>query len=301
VEGGAATVVDAFLDAGTTLLVPTFGGSRYAVTAPPDLRPSRNGISYDGWTDQGGLPVDPAAADFAGREFTTADNYTLMGAIPAEVLTRPGRQRGNHPLNSFAAIGPGAAELIRGQTPADVYAPLAALAGQGGLVVLAGVGLTSMTLLHYAEQVAGRVLLRRWALAGGKVVMVAVGGCSDGFERFAGALGPTETTATVGRSHWRIFPAAPSSTSPRPSSAGTRTAPGAPGLTADSARTRPSAGPCSRADRAGSALREQHRAARAALSESRCGSLARPARHHRLPRPGRCEPHIVVDPGIEHL
>ena len=208
VEGGAATVVDAFLDAGTTLLVPTFGGSRYAVTAPPDLRPPRNGISYDGWTDQGGLPVDHAAAGFAGREFTTADNYTLMGAIPAEVLTRPGRQRGNHPLNSFAAIGPGAAELIRGQTPADVYAPLAALAGQGGLVVLAGVGLTSMTLLHYAEQVAGRVLLRRWALAGGKVVMVAVGGCSDGFERFAGALGPTETTATVGRSHWRIFPAA---------------------------------------------------------------------------------------------
>jgi aminoglycoside 3-N-acetyltransferase len=208
VEGGAATVVDAFLDAGATLLVPTFGGSRYAVAAPPDLRPPRNGISYDGWTDQGGLPVDPAAAGFAGREFTTSDNDTLMGAIPAEVLRRPGRARGNHQLNSFAAIGPGATELIRGQTPADVYAPLAALAGRGGLVVLAGVGLTSMTLLHYAEQVAGRVLLRRWALAGGKVVMVAVGGCSDGFERFAGPLGPAETTATVGRSHWRIFPAA---------------------------------------------------------------------------------------------
>jgi aminoglycoside 3-N-acetyltransferase len=199
-EGGAATVVDAFLDAGATLVVPTFGGSRYAVTAPPDLRPPRNGISYDGWTDQGGLPVDPIAAGFAGREFTTSDNDTLMGAIPAEVLTRPGRQRGNHPLNSFTAIGPGAAELIRGQTSADVYAPLSALAGRGGL--------TSMTLLHYAEQVAGRVLLRRWALAGGKVVMVAVGGCSDGFERFAGALAPVETTATVGRSHWRIFPAA---------------------------------------------------------------------------------------------
>lgn len=208
VDGGAATVVDAFLDAGATLLVPTFGGRRYAVTAPPHLRPSRNGISYDGWTDQGGLPVDPAAAAFAGREFSTADNDTLMGAIPAEVLTRPGRQRGNHPLNSFTAIGPGATELVRGQTATDVYAPLAALVGQGGLVVLAGVGLTSMTLLHYAEQAAGRVLLRRWALAGGKVVMVAVGGCSDGFERFAGVLAPVETTVTVGRSHWRVFPAA---------------------------------------------------------------------------------------------
>lgn len=208
VDGGAATVVDAFLDAGATLLVPTFGGSRYAVTAPPDLRPPRNGISYDRWTDQGGLPVDPAAAGFAGREFSTADDYTLMGAIPAEVLTRPGRQRGNHPLNSFTAIGPGATELVRGQTATDVYAPLTALVGQGGLVVLAGVGLTSMTLLHYAEQVAGRILLRRWALAGGKVVMVAVGGCSDGFEHFAGALATVETSVTVGRSHWRVFPAA---------------------------------------------------------------------------------------------
>jgi aminoglycoside N3'-acetyltransferase len=208
VDGGAATVVDAFLDAGATLLVPTFGGSRYAVTAPPHLRPPRNGISYDGWTDQGGLPVDPVAAGFAGREFTTADNDTLMGAIPAEVLTRPGRQRGNHPLNSFAAIGPGAAELIRSQSATDVYAPLAALAGQGGLVALAGVGLTCMTLLHYAEQVAGRVLLRRWARVGGEVVMVAVGGCSDGFEQFAGALAAVENSVTVGRSHWRVFPAA---------------------------------------------------------------------------------------------
>ena len=129
-DGGAATVVDAFLDAGATLLVPTFGGSRHAVTAPPYLRPPRNGISYDGWTDQ------------------------------------------------------------------------------GGLVALAGVGLTCMTLLHYAEQVAGRVLLRRWARVGGEVVMVAVGGCSDGFEQFAGALAAVETFVTVGRSHWRVFLAA---------------------------------------------------------------------------------------------
>lgn len=206
-DGGAATVVDAFLDAGATLVVPAFG-SHYAVTAPPDLRPPRNGISYHSWTDRGGLPVDPAAASVAGREFTTADNDTQIGAIPAEVLTRPGRERGNHPLSSFAAIGPGATELIRGQTPADVYAPLATLVGQGGLVALAGVGLTCMTLLHYAEQVAGRVMLRHWARAGGKVVMVAVGGCSDGFERFAGALAPIETVVTVGRSHWRVFPAA---------------------------------------------------------------------------------------------
>src|ERR1022692_4371415 len=81
VDGGTATVVDAFLDAGATLLVPTFGGSRYAVPAPPDLRPPRNGISYAGGPIRGGLPGPPAAPESAAREFTTADNDTLMGAI----------------------------------------------------------------------------------------------------------------------------------------------------------------------------------------------------------------------------
>jgi aminoglycoside N3'-acetyltransferase len=219
VDGGASALVDAFLTEGTSLVVPAFT-RRYAVTPPPHLRPPRNGTRYDGWPAQGGLPVHPTAADGttaadggtaadgAGGEFSPAGNDTNMGAVPREVLARAGRQRGNHPLCSFAAIGPGAAGLVRGQSPIGVFAPLAALAAQDGLVALAGVGLDRMTLIHYAEQVAGRVLFRRWACTGGQVAMVAVGGCSRGFERFAGALRPVETTVTAGLSRWRVFPAA---------------------------------------------------------------------------------------------
>jgi aminoglycoside 3-N-acetyltransferase len=87
-----------------------------------------------------------------------------MGAIPAAVVTREGRARGVHPLNSFSALGPRADELIRDQTAIDVYAPFEHLREMGGSVVMMGVGLDSMTLLHYAEQLAGRALFIRWAV-----------------------------------------------------------------------------------------------------------------------------------------
>ncbi len=198
VGGGPATVVDAFLHDGGSLLVPTFSWEAYAVTPPPpELRPARNGTSYHG------LPTRDT-----GRVFSPTDNDvdTAMGAIPAEVLTRHGRQRGNHPLCSFAAIGPEAGRLTKPQTPTDVFAPLEVLARTGGFVVLAGVGLNRMTLLHHCEQAAGRALFRRWArVAGGEVVMVAVGGCSEGSGGLDDELRSIETRITVGESTWRIF------------------------------------------------------------------------------------------------
>ena len=42
-----------------------------------------------------------------------------MGAIPATLVAWPGHVRGNHPLDSFTAIGPRAAELVAEQTPLD--------------------------------------------------------------------------------------------------------------------------------------------------------------------------------------
>ena len=200
VSGGPATVVDAFLVGGGTLLVPTFSWEAYAVTPPPpDLRPARNGTDYDALPAKGTLRVFSPAGNDVGK---------AMGAIAAEVLKRRGRERGNHPLCSFAAIGPAAGPLTERQTPTDVFAPLEVLARDGGFVVLAGVGLDRMTLLHHAEQVAGRTLFRRWARVGsGEVTMVAVGGCSGGFGRFDDELRSIETRLTVGESTWRVFPA----------------------------------------------------------------------------------------------
>ena len=48
VDGGAATVVDALLAEGCTVVVPTFTRSpSYLVDAPEAMRPEHNGIDYD--------------------------------------------------------------------------------------------------------------------------------------------------------------------------------------------------------------------------------------------------------------
>ena len=100
-----------------------------------------------------------------------------MGTISVAVMRWPGSVRGNHPICSFAAVGPLSDQLLKGQQANDVYAPLDALAEEGGSVVLAGVDLTKMTLIHLAEKKAGRVLYRRWANGpDGQPVAVEAGG-----------------------------------------------------------------------------------------------------------------------------
>ncbi len=156
VQGGAATVVSGLLDVGCTVLVPAFSWG-FAIQPPPPMRPQRNGTDYN---------VSAMSAAGATRIFDRATSeldQDSMGAIPAAVLAMDGHIRGHHPLNSFAAVGPLAAEVVTGQEPLSVYQPLEALARLGGYAVLMGVGLTSMTLLHLAEQCAGRNPFRRWA------------------------------------------------------------------------------------------------------------------------------------------
>lgn len=131
-----------------------------------------------------------------------------MGAIPAAVVAMPGRIRGNHPLDSFAAVGPLAQDLIEGQGPLDVYAPPMALVRAGGAMVMMGVGLDKMTLLHLAEQRAGRKLFIRWANGPDcQPIAVAAGGCSDGFVNLEPVLSHLAQQRTVGDSTWRVYPA----------------------------------------------------------------------------------------------
>ena len=200
VEGGAQTVVEALLAEGCTVLTPTF--TEYGVAPPPELRPARNGWDYDHFTrDWPGI----------GKIYTPATNEidpVEMSAISAAVVQRPERVRGNHPLCSFTAVGPLAHALIAEQAPLRVNAPLTALAAMDGFVVLMGVGLEQMTLLHLAEQQAGRNLFRRWANGpDGQTIAVETGGCSDGFGKLEPVLAPLMQQITVGQSLWRVFPA----------------------------------------------------------------------------------------------
>jgi aminoglycoside 3-N-acetyltransferase len=201
VEGGADAIVNSLLDEGCTIVVPAFSWL-FAIHPPVHLRPPQNGVDYDRIEKESQAltrPYTPASIEIDDD----------MGAVAKAVLARDGRSRGSHPLNSFAAIGPLAEELVVHQTIIDVYSPLKALAEAGGAVVLMGVGLEAMTLLHLAEERVGRELFRRWARdPHGEPTMVAVGGCSMGFPRLEASLRTAVRQRFVGSSRWRVFDAA---------------------------------------------------------------------------------------------
>lgn len=198
VAGGADTLIDAFLDAGCTVLVPTFSWS-FAVPPPPDQQFPRNAWDY-------ASEVVPTAG--VGKVYTPESTVIdwEMGAVPAAVLARHEHVRGYHPLSSFAAVGALADDLIARQTPLDVFAPLSRLAELGGRVVLMGVDLRRLTLLHLAEQRAGRNLFRRSANGlDGKPIITANGGCSEGFYKLEPLLDMERIH--VGQSLWRVLAA----------------------------------------------------------------------------------------------
>jgi aminoglycoside 3-N-acetyltransferase len=201
VDGGARSVVDAFLSERCTLLVPAFSW-KYAVSAPNDRRIERNGRD-----DAVRAPAEQNATE--GYSLSAVEIDSDMGAVAAAVVRSQDRLRGNHPLCSFAAVGELADPLVSEQQPLDAMAPMRQLADADGFVLLAGVGLSSMTLLHWAEQLAGRSLFRRWALdANRHAVEVEAGGCSAGFGNLETAIGGLAKEAQIGRGLWRAFPAA---------------------------------------------------------------------------------------------
>jgi aminoglycoside 3-N-acetyltransferase len=203
VDGGADAVIDALLAEGCSVLVPTMSWS-FEVRPPPHLRPLRNGIDYDAAWMQEPLPGEALVFSPASN----ALSRELMGAIPAAVLQRPERQRGNDPMGSFSAVGPLARELVEAQSATDPFAPFRALAALDGSVVLMGVGLDRLTLLHQAEEMAGRNLFMRWANGpDGAPAPVFGGGCSAGFPKLEPHLAHLIRETTVGASPWKVLPA----------------------------------------------------------------------------------------------
>jgi len=200
-EGGPGAIIDACLERDCTLVVPAFT-YMLNVSPPPDQRPRQNGRDYS-------QSPDPSSSD--KTYYRPEDNIISaksMGALPVAVLEHPARVRGDHPLNSFAALGPRSQDLIQGQGPDRVYYPLEQLAQEGGFVILMGVDYTSLTLIHLAEHLAGRRLFKAWALdSQGKTIICDVGSCSNGFMNFASALDPVLREARVGESLWKILPA----------------------------------------------------------------------------------------------
>ena len=198
VDGGADAVIDAFLEAGCTLIVPTF--TYFCQIPPPAGWSAAPNLKDRNWIY---LPEEVEAFDPDANRIVRG-----MGAIPARVLERPGRIRGFHPKDSFTGLGPQAAELIAAQAPLNIYGPFKQIyAGLPAFLVFAGVGLTAATAVHFAEELSGRPLFRSWTRVAGRAdCEVEEGGCSDGFENLAPAVRSLERRMTVGDSLWRIYP-----------------------------------------------------------------------------------------------
>lgn len=202
IDGGADALLDALLTCGCTVLTAAFTEPQFGLPAPPDLRPARNGHDYTTPPTE-----DTDRADFPYRVDCGLINARL-GVLPAVLMARADAVRGRHPLNSFAAVGPQAAELIDAQSPDDVYGPIRELANRDGVILLIGVGLDRMTALHLAEQRSGRRPFRRWARdEDGAVRMVEVGSCSEGFPQLEPVLHPLARGVVVGAARWRAYPA----------------------------------------------------------------------------------------------
>lgn len=205
--GAAKTVIDAFLDEGCTLVVPMF--TRWYEVVAPDPFLARNGVNRDKLTD---WCYESNRMTLEQYEITsyTPDTHLVsmneMGIVPYTVVQTEGRARGNHPLVSFSALGPCAAEVVALQQPLHPYVLFDAI----DFVLMMGTPLERMSLIHYAGQQAGRNLFRRWVQdEEGQPIPVAVGGCSEGFGKLASVLLPLAREMKVGKSLWRVFATQP--------------------------------------------------------------------------------------------
>ena len=150
---GAEAVVSALrklVGPGGTLLVPTFTGAHTDPASWTDPA-----LPAEVWDEvRGQMPLfDPARSLPEG-----------MGSVATRVLLDPESQRSNHPLCSFAALGPMAAELLEGHDLLDPFGPLSPLARARDLraqVLLIGVDQCSNSALLHAQALADIPVVRR--------------------------------------------------------------------------------------------------------------------------------------------
>ncbi|MCX5211259.1 AAC(3) family N-acetyltransferase [Kitasatospora sp. NBC_00240] len=149
VEGGAATVVDALLDA---LGGPELGTLVAYTATPENSSTSRLAATLTaGWSAERIAewrakmpPFDPA---------TTRSSPT-MGRLSEEVRRRPEALRSNHPQTSFAAVGERAKEITEVHELAchlGRESPLGRLFEIGARALTIGVPLDRFTVFHLAD------------------------------------------------------------------------------------------------------------------------------------------------------
>lgn len=204
IKCGIEGLIDSFLSQECTIIVPTFSDI-YEAKPIQKYMPARNGAGdYSYFLEKEYFSNEIRPFNTSSKEISVED----MGILSKYVLNNKDSKRGNHPLNSFTSLGKNSQKLIVNQTYKDVCAPMKQLYDDDGFVLLIGVGLNSATIIHYAEQVAGRNPFVRWTCdVNKKVVPVSAGGCSEGFDHFNEYLNKFVRIVKVAESEWKCYKA----------------------------------------------------------------------------------------------
>jgi aminoglycoside 3-N-acetyltransferase len=203
VDGGAEAVCRALTETCGTVMMISGTWDLTGIPAPPGLvRPHNayyNADSWDAFDEAVGTAI-PFTPDLPVDRWLGRISETLRTTSPTE--------RSTHPLFSFQATGPDARRLIDAQRLDWPLGPIEALAELGGHVLLLGVGHTSNTTIHLAEQHLGRSLFYRYAKAGPGAWMelANVSGESHRFDDIEPLLRPFTTEVQIGECRARLLP-----------------------------------------------------------------------------------------------
>ena len=193
IQGGADTLISAFLPSVAALMMPTH---TYMTMVTPMAGPANNGIVYGRRQDQNRMAETFSLQMPADR---------LMGVVPETLRQRPGAKRSMHPILSFCGMNVDRA--LKTQTMEDPLAPIHLLAENDGWVLLLGVDHTVNTTVHYAEKLAGRRQFIRWALTDAGIVdCPGFPGCSAGFKVLEKDLAGVTRQMQVGEAVVRAVP-----------------------------------------------------------------------------------------------
>jgi aminoglycoside 3-N-acetyltransferase len=202
VAGGAEAVCRALVGTCGTVMMPSGTWDLTGVPAPPGLvRPHNAYFNADTWAafDDALESAVPFTPDLPVDRWLGRISETMRLGFPHE--------RGTHPLFSFLAVGCHARRLIEAQRLDWPLGPIEALAELGGHVLLLGVGHTSNTTIHLAEQHLGRSRFYRYAkvAAGAWTELPNVSGESHRFDEIEPALRPVTTEVRIGDCRARLI------------------------------------------------------------------------------------------------
>jgi len=190
VEGGADTVIDAFL---SVIGVPKRGEG-----AP---HPDGSGLKAPRWgTPDGVMFVPTLTATFAASPWTNLNKHAFdpketpsrVGKITDVFWRRPEAYRSEHPTHSLAAIGRSARELVKGHggdaSTFDKHGPYGKYVRLGAKVCFIGTSLRCNTTLHVTEDWAGLPYMDQNSKAlvkqGGKEIVVPLRNSPNGHRSF---------------------------------------------------------------------------------------------------------------------